>query len=68
MECLQEFKGVLIKFENAAQHAEFRQFKERTRIQCWLWSDEWKQNKQNVVVVNIRFEKQAFEFINICKN
>jgi len=34
---------------------------------CWLWSDEWKIKTENVVVVDIKYEKEAFEFINTCR-
>ncbi len=64
MNCIQDFRGILITFENSAQHVEFKQFKERKRIACWLWNDTWKASSENVVVVDIKYEKEAYEFIN----
>ena len=61
---------MLIKFETANQHAEFKDYMERNRIAVWLWSDEWRTDKpnSNVVVVDKKYERKAFEFINNCKN
>jgi len=39
-------------------------YKERKRIACWLWNDTWKATSENVVVVDIKYEKEAYEFIN----
>jgi hypothetical protein len=58
---------VLISFENQAQHAEFHKYKRQKRIECWLCNEQWKATGDNVVVVDIRFEKEAYEFINNCK-
>ena len=54
----------MIEFEKPAQHAEFKDFKQKNQIGCWLWSDEWNENNKNVVVVDRKYQKQAFEFIN----
>ena len=66
MNCVQEHRGVLIRFENAQQHQEFKGFKARKRVQCWLWNEEWKTRSDNVVVVDIACEREAYEFINTC--
>lgn len=68
LNCLQEQFGVLIKFERPALHAEFKEFKNRKSIKCILWNDEWQDGKENVVVVDQSFERQAFDFINNYKN
>ena len=56
----------MIKFDNQAQHTEFKAYKLRRRISCWLWNEEWKTKSDNVGVVDIKFEKEAYEFINTC--
>lgn len=66
MNCIQDYKGLLIKFENSDQHKEFKVFKARKRIACWLWNDEWKEGGENVVVVDIKYERESYEFINNC--
>ena len=64
MNCLQAVEGVLIKFDHQQQHADFKLFKDRNQINCFLWSDDWKAGKDNVVVVDRSYERQAVEFIN----
>ena len=39
----------------------------RKRILCWLWNEQWKATGDNVVVLDIKFEKEAYEFINSCQ-
>ena len=68
MNCIQEFPGMLISFENIDQHREFKNFKVRNNIRCLLWSEEWHATKVNVVVVDIKHKREAYEFINDCKN
>ena len=57
LNCLTSREGVLIIFETAAQHAEFKQFKDANMLKCLLWSEEWKIGKKNVVVVDRAFER-----------
>lgn len=59
---------MLIQFDKPAQHAEFKEFKDRHQIDCLLWSDEWVPGKDNVVVVDQKYERQAYEFFNNCRN
>ena len=66
MNCIKEFPGMLISFENIQQHNSFRDFKIRNNIKCLLWSEEWHANRQNVVVVDIIHKSQAYRFINEC--
>lgn len=68
MNCIVDNKGVLITFENSRQHEEFKRYKTEKRIFCWMLNEKWKQTGDNVAVVDIKFEKEAFEFINICRS
>ena len=67
MNCITDFQGILVTFDNRQQHAEFKQFKDRKNIRCLLWSDEWKEGKENVVVVDIKQKREAYVFINECR-
>lgn len=59
MDCIKTFKGVLIQFDRPEQHQEFKEFKARHRMGCWLWNEHWNPDpnarKQNVVVVDIKY-------------
>lgn len=68
MNCLQYYKGVLIKFENSRQHEEFKLYKDRQGITCWLLCEQWQENRDNVVVIDSKYEKEAIEFINNCNS
>ena len=66
MNCLKIYKGVLIKFENRRQHEDFKNYKDRQGITCWLLCEQWQENRDNVVVIDSKYEKEAIEFINTC--
>ena len=69
MNCIRDWQGMLIKFDNREQHREFREFKDANNIICLLWSNEWKEPpKENVAVVDISQKRAAYAFINDCKH
>lgn len=52
LNCLIEKEASLIKFDSERQHAEFKAYMVQHKIDVLLFSDEWRTDKDNVVVVD----------------